>query len=256
MSNSSATACIDGNEAAAKVAYCTVRGHRDLSDHAGIDDGRARRRVVGRRCDEPLGRGPRGRRDAVGGRRGRHAPRRAADRSARHDVHGIAGPAADAAQHVQDRRRADAGGDPRRGPCDRHARAVDLRRPQRRDGGPHDRFRDAVAELGAGSARLRRRVARRHACATRVPFLHFFDGFRTSHEINRIDLLDRRRPALARPRRRRRRAQAASPPADRAGGPRHGPEPRRVLPGPRGLEHATTTRFPASSTRCSPNSPS
>jgi pyruvate-ferredoxin/flavodoxin oxidoreductase len=24
----------------------------------------------------------------------------------------------------------------------------------------------------------------------RVPFLHFFDGFRTSHEINRIDLLD------------------------------------------------------------------
>jgi pyruvate-ferredoxin/flavodoxin oxidoreductase len=30
-----------------------------------------------------------------------------------------------------------------------------------------------------------------HAAAlrTRVPFLHFFDGFRTSHEINRIDLL-------------------------------------------------------------------
>ena len=25
---------------------------------------------------------------------------------------------------------------------------------------------------------------------TRVPFLHFFDGFRTSHEINRIELLD------------------------------------------------------------------
>ena len=31
-----------------------------------------------------------------------------------------------------------------------------------------------------------------HAVAlrTRVPFLHFFDGFRTSHEINRIELLD------------------------------------------------------------------
>jgi pyruvate-ferredoxin/flavodoxin oxidoreductase len=26
--------------------------------------------------------------------------------------------------------------------------------------------------------------------ATRVPFLHFFDGFRTSHELNRIDLID------------------------------------------------------------------
>ncbi len=25
---------------------------------------------------------------------------------------------------------------------------------------------------------------------TRIPFLHFFDGFRTSHEINRIELLD------------------------------------------------------------------
>jgi pyruvate-ferredoxin/flavodoxin oxidoreductase len=30
-----------------------------------------------------------------------------------------------------------------------------------------------------------------HAATLRdaVPFLHFFDGFRTSHELNRIDLL-------------------------------------------------------------------
>lgn len=26
--------------------------------------------------------------------------------------------------------------------------------------------------------------------ASRIPFLHFMDGFRTSHEINKIDLLD------------------------------------------------------------------
>ncbi len=33
-------------------------------------------------------------------------------------------------------------------------------------------------------------VAHAATLRTRVPFLHFFDGFRTSHEINRIDLLD------------------------------------------------------------------
>ena len=71
------------------------------------------------------------------------------------DVHRVAGPAADDPQHVQDRRRADAGGHPRRGPHRRHARAVDLRRPQRRDGGPRDRLGHAGVRLGAGGARLR-----------------------------------------------------------------------------------------------------
>jgi pyruvate-ferredoxin/flavodoxin oxidoreductase len=33
-------------------------------------------------------------------------------------------------------------------------------------------------------------VAHAVSLRTRVPFLHFFDGFRTSHEINRVDLLD------------------------------------------------------------------
>ncbi len=33
-------------------------------------------------------------------------------------------------------------------------------------------------------------VAHTATLRTRVPFLHFFDGFRTSHEINRIELLD------------------------------------------------------------------
>ena len=33
-------------------------------------------------------------------------------------------------------------------------------------------------------------VAHATSLRTRVPFLHFFDGFRTSHEINRIDVLD------------------------------------------------------------------
>ena len=33
-------------------------------------------------------------------------------------------------------------------------------------------------------------VAHATTLTTRVPFLHFFDGFRTSHELNRIDVLD------------------------------------------------------------------
>src|SRR5512134_2799556 len=33
-------------------------------------------------------------------------------------------------------------------------------------------------------------VAHAATLRSRVPFLHFFDGFRTSHEVNRIELLD------------------------------------------------------------------
>jgi pyruvate-ferredoxin/flavodoxin oxidoreductase len=32
-------------------------------------------------------------------------------------------------------------------------------------------------------------VAHGATLASRVPFVHFFDGFRTSHEVNTIDLL-------------------------------------------------------------------
>src|SRR5690242_19150380 len=33
-------------------------------------------------------------------------------------------------------------------------------------------------------------IAHAATLESRIPFLHFFDGFRTSHEINRIELLD------------------------------------------------------------------
>ena len=46
-------------------------------------------------------------------------------------------------------------------------------------------------------------VAHAATLRSRVPFLHFFDGFRTSHEINKIALLERGRPARAHPRGRR-----------------------------------------------------
>jgi pyruvate-ferredoxin/flavodoxin oxidoreductase len=38
-------------------------------------------------------------------------------------------------------------------------------------------------------------VAHAASLESRVPFLHFFDGFRTSHEVAKIDAAQRRRPA-------------------------------------------------------------
>ena len=68
---------------------------------------------------------------------------------------------------------------------------------------------------------------------TRVPFVHFFDGFRTSHELNTVETALRRRPPRPGPHR-------AHPGASRPGAlagptlhPRHGPEPGRLLPGAR-----------------------
>ena len=153
-----------------------------------------------------------------------------------HDLHRVAGPVADDPQHVQDRRRADAGGHPRRRPHRGHARAVDLRRPQRRHGTPA-----RPAGRCWPPARCRRpttspwsRTPRR--CASRVPFLHFFDGFRTSHEINKIALLERATTSAPWSRDERRRstfrARGLTPDAPGAAG--HGPEPRRLLPGSRG----------------------
>jgi pyruvate-ferredoxin/flavodoxin oxidoreductase len=51
-----------------------------------------------------------------------------------------------------------------------------------------DRVRPAGVELGPGSAR---HGADRPGATleARVPFIHFFDGFRTSHEVNKLTLL-------------------------------------------------------------------
>ena len=72
-----------------------------------------------------------------------------------HDVHGVAGAAAHDPQHVQDRRRADALRDARGRAHARDARAVDLRRPLRRDGLPPDGICAARFRLGPGGAGLR-----------------------------------------------------------------------------------------------------
>ena len=129
------------------------RGLLHLPDHAVLADGRAGRRVVEPGPAERLGHRADGRRDAERGRRGRRAARRAAERRAGDDVHRLAGPAADDPEHVQDRRRADAGGAARRRPVAGGAGAVDLRRPLGRDGGAADRLRAARLGVGAGGAR-------------------------------------------------------------------------------------------------------
>ena len=38
-------------------------------------------------------------------------------------------------------------------------------------------------------------IAHAATLEARIPFLHFFDGFRTSHEVAKIELLDERRHA-------------------------------------------------------------
>ena len=177
-----------------------------------------------------------------GGAAGR-AARRAAERRADDDVHRLAGPAADDPEHVQDRRRADAGGVPRGRALAGGAGAVDLRRPLRRDGGAADR-------LGAArSARCRRRTTwrssrRRRRCATRVPFVHFFDGFRTSHEMQHDRAARRRRPA----RDDRRRAGAARTAARRSRPSGRSSAARRRTP-------TSTSRRARRSTRTTPRVP-
>ena len=76
-------------------------------------------------------------------------------------------------------------------------------------------------------------IAQTATLESRIPFLHFFDGFRTSHEVAKIELLsdDDLRALIDDATR-----AAAPQPGVVAGSPgaaRHGAESRRLLPGPR-----------------------
>ena len=75
-------------------------------------------------------------------------------------------------------------------------------------------------------------VAHAATLRSQVPFLHFFDGFRTSHEIDKVAVLsDDDLRALVRDDVLAFDARAMTPDAPVV---RHGPEPGRVLPGPGG----------------------
>ena len=201
--------CLDGNEAAARVAYALseviaiypITPASPMAEHCDDWAAAGRPNLWGTVPDVVEMQSE--------ARRRRRAARRAAEGRAGDDVHRVAGPAADDPQHVQDRRRADAGGHPRRGPHGRDPRAVDLRRPQRRDARPHDRLGDARRRLGPGGARLRARRPRRDAAlAGAVPPL-----LRRLPHLAR-DRQDRaprrRRPPRAGPRRRRPRLPRAA----------------------------------------------
>ena len=88
-------------------------------------------------------------------------------------------------------------------------------------------------------------IAHAASLEARVPFVHFFDGFRTSHEIAKIEPLDRCRRATHDRRSARRGASRAGADARSAGRSRHGAESRRLLPESRSGQYATTWRRPA-----------
>ena len=76
-------------------------------------------------------------------------------------------------------------------------------------------------------------VAQAATLATRVPFVHFFDGFRTSHELNTIELLSDDDLRALVPEELVRAHRGAGAVAGAAVHPRHRAEPRRLLPGAR-----------------------
>jgi pyruvate-ferredoxin/flavodoxin oxidoreductase len=76
-------------------------------------------------------------------------------------------------------------------------------------------------------------ISQAAALEARVPFIHFFDGFRTSSEVNKVEMLTREdlRAMIDDELVMAHRARAMNP--ERPFHPGHGPEPRRVLSGPR-----------------------
>ena len=76
-------------------------------------------------------------------------------------------------------------------------------------------------------------IAQAATLRSRVPFLHFFDGFRTSHEVTTMERLedDDLRALVPDDLVREHRRRALTP--ERPVHPRHRTEPRRLLPGPR-----------------------
>ena len=228
--------CLDGNEAAARVAYAVsevisiypITPASPMAEHCDDWSAAGRPNLWGKVPDVVEMQSEAG---AAGALHGALQKGALGD-----DVHGVAGPAPDDPQHVQDRRRADAGGHPCRGPDDRDACALDLRRPQRRDARANDRLGDARRR-----ARSRRRTTSRWSrmpprCGrgSRSSISSTASGPRTrstrspSLDEDDIRALVRDDDVLAF------RTRGLTP--DAPGRPRHRPEPGRLLPGARGIQ--------------------
>ena len=90
-------------------------------------------------------------------------------------------------------------------------------------------------------------VAHLSALKASVPFLHFFDGFRTSHEIQKIDAIDYEDIGQDRSLGQGKRVPRPRPEPRASASGRYRPEPRHLLPGPRGRQQVTTWPLPKSS---------
>ena len=173
------------------------RGHRHLPDHPVLHHGRVRRRVVGARARRTSGATcPTSSRCSR--RAAPPAPSTARCRPGAltttftasqglllmiPNMYKIAGELTPFTMHVAARTRRD-------------ARALDLRRPLRRDGLPPDRLRAARLGLGPGGARLRADRPRGDARARASRSCTSSTASAPRTRCAKIELLDRRRPAL------------------------------------------------------------
>lgn len=175
---------IDGNGAAASVAFRTseVIAIYPITPSSTMAEQADARRVTGLKR---VGRRTSRRRNAVGSRGHRCCTRRAANRGALDLLYLIAGFTADDPHAVQTGRSADAVCPARCRSYRRHPRTLDLRRPFRRHGRTPDRLRHAVRQQRPEACDFAL-ISHIATLKSRVPFIHFFDGFRTSHEINKI----------------------------------------------------------------------
>lgn len=184
MSHDKKIAIIDGNEAAAHIAYLTneVAAIYPITPSSNMGECRP---VDVRRPQEPLGRGATVEMQSEGGAAAVHG---AAVRCPHDHFHRLAGPPAHDPQHVQDRRRT------------RHLDGLPCLRPPSPLPAPPSSATTRTSWPAARSAgpcwppTASREVMDTAHCPgvtlkARVLFLHFFDGFRTSHEVSKIQLI-------------------------------------------------------------------
>ena len=79
-------------------------------------------------------------------------------------------------------------------------------------------------------------IAQAATLEARLPFIHFFDGFRISHEVNKIEQLTEDDVRAMIDMELVQAHRHAGPFARAAQAARHGPESGRFLPGPRGVQ--------------------
>ena len=229
----STRAVMDANEAVARVAHLLSEVIADLPHHPLLADGRVRRRVVGPGRTNVWGTIPQvaEMQSEAGAAGAVHGSLQAGALTTTFtacqglllmipNMYKIAG---ELTAYAHARRRPHAG----------HPRPVDLRRPLRRDGLPPDRLRHAAASSSVQEAHDLAAVAHAATLQPGARSCTSSTGSAPRHEVAKIEVLDDDdlRGLIDRGDRAAT-ASAASPRPARPA--RHRPEPRHLLPGPRG----------------------